>query len=258
MAETRVQRAWLNGMEFATVHPSLILQHINEQAPKILYKTVERPGGGLMELARVTSQRDIILEFAIREGLDYAARMHALQAVNAWAMAGGSLELSDHPGQFIRVSLTAAPAMGQLRDWTHDLSMTFTAAWYPYWQDKSVATASAQGMATGSIDLFVLGTAPSCLEAEITPVSSPLQLMTLTSLQSSMGLDLTGAPVPAGETIKIDYDTRHLIRIMHGNDRLLRYRTGDDDVILMPGKQTILVSCNTACNITFKSRGVWL
>ena len=254
----RVQRAWLNGLEFASVHPALMLQHINEQGPKISYKTAERPGGGLMELARVISQRDIILEFAIREGLDFAARQHALQAATAWAMAGGVLELSDHPGQFIRVSLTQAPAMGQLRDWTHDLSMTFTAAWYPYWQDKQLSTVSISGMDTGSAELFVLGTAQTCLEAEISPVASPLHYLTLTSLQSSMGLDLSSAPVQVGSTIRIDYDERHLLRIMCGTDHLLRYRFGADDVILMPGQQTIMYSCSVPCYITLKSRGVWL
>ena len=254
----RIQRAWLNDVEFTDVHPALILQHINEGEPKINHKVATRPGGGLIELARTLERREIILEFAIREGLDFSKRQEVLQAVNAWAWKGGWLELSDHPGQHIFVSLTKAPVLGRLREWTNDLSMTFTAVWYPFWLDMIPQEVSITNSASGSVNMQILGSAPSCLCCDIIPVSTALNSVSISTTNSQMGLSLTSAPVSAENHLMIEYDNNHLLKIYSGSTSLLQYRSGADDLIVLPGYQSISYSFDVACNATFRNWGVWI
>lgn len=258
MTRQRIQRAWLNDVEFTDAHPALILQHISEGEPKVKHTAVNRPGGGLIEYSRVLERREITLEFAIREGLDFAKRQEAYQAAQAWAWGGGWLKLSSHPGQRIYVSLTKAPALGRLREWTNDLSMTFTAVWYPFWQNIEPQTASVVGQSSGTVQLHVLGTAPSCLCAYIYPITDSLTSAIISTAESEMCISLESAPLSAGSQLAIEYDNNHLLNIHCGIFPLLRYRSGSDDLIMMPGYQSIAFSFNTACNVLFENRGVWL
>ena len=254
----QVQRAWLDGVEFASAHPALMLQHINEIEPKLTYKSSARFGGGLIEHSRVMDRREITLEFAIREGLDFARRQEAYQAAVAWAYNGGWLRLSDHPGQRIYVSMTKAPALGRLREWTEDMAITFTAAWYPWWENVDAQEVGVTAQASGTVQMHVLGTAPSCLCCSIVPVTGSLTSAIISTPESEMVISLENTPASAGSTVIIAYDDKHIMWIRCGSYNLLRYRTGSDDLILQPGYQPIGYSFNTTCNVTFWNRGVWL
>lgn len=258
----RVQRAWLNDVEFTDAHPALMLQHINEPDPKVTYKTAAKPYGGLVELSRSVERREIILEFAIREGLDFTRRQEAYEKAIAWAWNGGWLKLSDHPGQQIYVTLSSAPALGRLREWTEDIALTFTAAWYPYWQDIVEQTAAHVNAAShDALPLTVFGNMPSCISCDITPVSGSLSEVELAIDGTYMHINITDANyyVPVGTALTLGYDFRHLLYIRKGTTSLMQFRSGADDLIAQPGLRTVAYNCHgVSCNVVFRSKGVWL
>ena len=112
----RHQQVWLNNVDLASVHPSVLLQHINEGELKLLQRWNDRPGGGQMLLSNQYQQKEIIIEFAIRDGRNYDRRLEAFAAVCQWAAGGGWLEISSRPGQKIFVTLSQMPVIGRLRN----------------------------------------------------------------------------------------------------------------------------------------------
>lgn len=252
----RDQRVWLNGVEFGSAHPKLLLQHITEAPPEVEVKTTARAGApGQYVTGLVPSRRQITVEFAVREALDFAARAEAVSAAAAWAWGGGWLELSSRPGLRIRVEPTELPGPNRLREWTQTLRMVLTAHSWPLWEEVNPSSASGTGTSL-TLQLPVGGTFETRLEAEITPQSGTLTSAEITADGQTM--TLSGLSVAAGTALKIFYDERHLLHIEAGSAGLLGKRTGDD-LALTPGtRHAVGVTVNTACAVTVRARGCWL
>lgn len=250
----RHQQVWLNGMDLASVHPSILLQHINEGELKLAQRWNDRPGGGQMLLSNQFQQKEILIEFAIRDGRDYDRRLEAFTAVCQWAVPGGWLEISSRPGQRIYVTLSQLPTIGRLREWTETMSVHFMAGWYPFWEDITPMTASASGSKTGTISIVAPGTAQSTLDAVI---GSGVKSVILAN-------DATGTEIQISRTqafsdgITIDHDERHLMRIMSGSAAIMKYRTGSDEIILNPGVNTIRYTLDTEAVVHLTAKGAWL
>lgn len=254
----RTQKVWLNSVDFDSVHPALLLQHINEGDLKLNQRWFDRPGGGQLLTTDEPQKREITIEFAIRDGRDYTRRMEAFQAASAWAYGGGWLEVSDRPGQRIYVVASQMPAIGRLREWTENMSIHFTAAWNPFWEEVAPYTAGLTGVTSGSVSMAIPGNTQSHLAARITPTAA---LSTLTLGVEETDTEITIAPatsIAAGTEIDLVYDSHHLLCITAGSTQLMRYRSGSDDLLVNPGTATISYAFSASCDVQLIAGGAWL
>lgn len=253
----RDQHVYLNGVSLETAHPSILLQHIDESAPKADVQTAARGGApGAFVTSAQLRERAVTILFAVREAKDFTIRADAVSAAAAWAAGGGWLSLSSRPGLRLWVTPTELPSIGRLRDWTDDISLTLTAFHWPWWQEESPTAVTATGVgSTGTeITVPVTGCAPAGLEAEITP-GDALTGVTLTSGGRTM--TLSNLSVASGTKLSVYYDERHLLRIEAGGTGLLGKRTGDD-LVLQPGRRAVTVACSTASTVKLWARGCYL
>lgn len=253
----RDQHVYLNGISLEDAHPLILLQHISENAPELDVKTADRAGaaGGFLTGLKPT-KREITVEFAVRERLDFTRRAEAVSAAMAWAMNGGWLSLSSRPGLRIHVNPAQLPAVGKLREWTENSTILFEANEWPLWTDLTPARAElTAGTTAASAYLSAAGTWPTGLEADITPSSAALTSVSISACGKTM--TVSGISVAAESTLKIWWDEHHLLRITAGATGLLNKRTGDD-LILPPGRHEVSVTANTACDVTLMARGCYL
>jgi len=253
----RHQQVWLNGMDLASVHPSVLLQHINEGELKLTQRWNDRPGGGQMLLSNQYQQKEILIEFAIRDGRDYDRRLEAFTAVCQWAAGGGWLEVSSRPGQRIYVALSQMPTIGRLREWTETMSVHFLAGWYPFWEavEPTMATGSGE---SGTISISAPGTAQSCLEAKITSSSGLTSIKLANDATGTEIIIARSTPITAGKEISIAYDDRHLMKITADGTELMRWRTGSDDILLNPGANTIRYELSASGTVQLIAGGAWM
>lgn len=253
----RQQKVWLNGVDLLTVHPAILIQHINESDLKLNQKWMDRAGGFQVLTGNAPQRKEIVIEFAIRDGRDFTRRTEAYTAVCAWAYSGGWLEVSNRPGKKIYVQCSEMPALGKLRDWTENLSIHFVAGWYPFWQETVPMIATATGVSSGLSYLTVPGNWPSNLDATITPTAN-LSSVSLEVDENGTELALTGMNITANTPVHIRHTEQHILCIDANGVDLMQYRTGSDDLILPPGMATINYQFSTACNVTFSAGGAWL
>lgn len=254
----RQQKVWLNSVELTTVHPAILLQQINESDLKMNQRWMDRAGGFQALSTDVPQRKEIVIEFAIREGRDYVRRAEAYSAVCAWAYGGGWLEVSSRPGQKLYVSCAQMPALGNLRDWTENISIRFIAGWYPYWESVAPYVATLQNVSSGSTVISVPGNHKSNLAATIVP-GSDITSITLGVEETGTQIQITtSTAITAGTEIHLRYTDQHLLCIDAGGSDLMQYRTGADDLILNPGASTIDYAFSSACNVTFLAGGAWL
>lgn len=258
ITDGRYQGVWLNNVALSSVHPSILVQHISEGELEYNQTLLGRPLYGNFVARNSPAQREITIEFAIREGLDYARRTEAYQAVCAWAAEGGCLELSSHVGQQIYVICKKLPSLGRLREWNEDMAITFEAARYPFWIDKSYTVQTVSASSGGTIDMSVLGSHETCLELEVTPTGNSMSTVIVGANDKQMLIDLSSHMIPAAETLKLYYDQYHYLHIEHNGTGLLKYRMGSDDIPLKPGVNSVTYTIGVPCDIAFKSRGVWV
>lgn len=254
----RTQQVFLNGVDFATVHSSLLLQHINEGDLKLNQRWTDRPGFGQMLTTNGPQRREITIEFAIRDGRDYVNRLEAFTAVCAWAYDGGWLEVSDRPGQKIYVVPSQMPTIGRLREWTADMSIQFVAGWYPFWEETEPTTSTLTGVTSGSTTLTIPGNVQSCLAAKITS-SSGLTSITLGVAETDTEITIEReTAITAGKEIRLIYNDQHLLLINASGTDLMRWRTGSDNLLVNPGTATINYEFSAASNVQLIAGGAWL
>lgn len=252
----RDQKVYLNGTDLESVHPAIMLQHIQDGGVTLNTKATDMAGTpGQWLSANKPQKREIVIEFAIRERLDFTVRADAINAVTAWAMAGGWLELSNRPGLRLWVQATELPSLGKLREWTNSIKMSFTAYAWPFWVEKQPLRASDLAVTTGTLTVSAVGTWETRLEAEIIPDSATLTSAALTAGDETM--TLTGLSVAAGKTLAIYWDANHLLHIEADGTGVLGKRTGDD-LLIRPGRTTVSMTFNTACGVTMWARGCYL
>ena len=93
----RDQHVYLNGISLTDAHPLILLQHISEGAAELDVSTADRAGapGAFVHGIRL-KRRQITVEFAVRERLDFAKRAEAVSAAAAWARPSRPLSAFRH------------------------------------------------------------------------------------------------------------------------------------------------------------------
>lgn len=254
--------AWMNGKRLGDLG-QIIIQQVSESAPdqEIVYGVRPIRAGQNVRRNRRKALR-VSLSIAIRELFDLPRRTAILQQIAGWAAGGGILELSNHPDQQLHVICKSVPALGDVRDYTSEMTIEFEADEIPYWEDKAAVSASATTGASGSATLFVPGT---CRDVPVTAVFTPGSGSTVTSLSVSVtgggktnAIALSGFSASAPVTFGRDEHDR--LQITAGTASLLRYRSAasDDDLIIPAGAVTCTWVSNVSVTPAFSAKGRWL
>lgn len=254
------QDAWLNGLALSAANPLILVQNVIENTPKSSQKTVIRPGtNGLFLTENRVDCREIMIEFGIRERLDYAARAAAVGVAAAWGRAGGWLEIAQRPGQQIWVVMTAMPALGKPSEWNKTISMTLTAYAFPYWIERIGNRAQSVGAGTDTeLTLSVGGTEPTMLEAVITPTAA-LHTVSI-SVDDGSAFELDGLTVAAETPLTITVDPYRLLTVTANGTGLLSKRSDTcfNPLSLTPGQHTVQVETDVNCAVALTAKGVFL
>lgn len=250
--------AWMNGVRLSDIGPIYIKQ-VNEPGPEMEITYTERPTRGGQEVARRRRKAlKVSIVAQIHELFDLIRRTEVRQAIAAWS-DGGILELSNHPGQRLRVISTGDPGIGAARDFNSDIEIEFEANEVPYWEERDYSTAGGTG-SSGSFALRIPGTAKEVpVEAVFTPSAAITELtVTVACGGVTQSIQLTGMSVSGAITFGRDVCDR--ITIYSGNTNLMPYRTqaSADDLTVPAGNATVSFTASGSGSITFRARGRWL
>ncbi len=250
--------AWMDGVQLSSIG-DVIIQNVNEPAPDQETTYVQRPvrsGQDVQKNKRKSLK--VTIETVIRELYDLPRRTRIQQAVAEWA-TGGVLELSNHPGQRLRVIGKASPALGKVRDYNSTVSIELEADVVPYWENLQPNSASGSG-SSGSVSLLIDGTADEIpVEATFTP-SGTLTSLTVTVACGGVTRQIALSGMSVSGTVVFGRDDYDRLTIKNGSTSLLRYRSDSsaDDLIVPHGNATVSWSANVSGSMVFSARGRWL
>ena len=209
---------------------------------------------------------DVTVKFRIRlKKRDMAERDSVLEAVNAWALPGGWLTTNYKTGRRIRVFLAQAAGEGDPWDWTKEYALVFRACGVPYWQESTATSVTSEGIATGTVQLTVPGSAKGVLNYQFKNTSgSTINNMSI-MCTGGYSMIFDGLGLANGETLVADhYDTGKLcylrLRIKNTSNSyrsVLAKRTGGvgDDLTVSPGAVTVTLDSTGAGNLTVSCFG---
>ena len=237
--------AWLDGLPLHEIDPTIYILDIQEDPAKMDISTATKAGGaGRFVVTRQRQTLSVTILFAIREQ-DVTRRKAIMQKVIAWAKGGKYLAINDRPDQRLRVEVDELPTVQSALRWTQDLSITFTAYAFPFWENTYHDSLTISDAASMS----VAGDADSApVDVSITPSGNTV---TVKADRTTITLtDLSGA-------VEITHGDDGLLRVMSGGESILSHRTPEssDDLTATPGRvNDFSIEGGTA---TFRVRGVW-
>lgn len=244
---------WLNDVALRDVDRRVLIRELHDNAPQVEAVWGDNPGRSgqrLIDLRRVN--RQINVEFAIREVYDMGARQSVLDAVNAWARDGW-LKTNTQPGRRIYVTATSWAGLNNARNYADGYTIGLTAAASPYWEDDVPMTyagsgASLSGSATNR------GTADALPDVTITARGA------LTHAEIGVGdtaFIFDGLTLGAGDALTIAHDERGFLQIKAAGASAMGFRTAqsDDELIAAPGINAVTFEGDAACDVSVAVRG---
>lgn len=244
----------LNDIPLSSIDSMIYVSDIGYTPIALQYSTSRIAGlDGVRTTGKRLETNRIAVAFELRQ-YRTEKRQNALQAIIKWCASGGWLETSDRPGQHIYVKCSRFPAVASALRWLDSLTIEFTAFDYPYWTDK---IANVVTVASGSSDtLYLPGAFPSFVEAVITP-SGAITGFTLGC--SGTSIQITDVSITTPITLTYT-EEHHLLHIQTYGIPILDKRTAasDDDLIAMPGNNTVSFSAVGSASCEFSARGVYL
>lgn len=240
----------LDGASLSGLDDRICILDIQEDAPKLRSSAFPLPGGG-QHLTQARESLTVRVTFAIQEE-NPTQRKKAVQAVLAWAMQGGVLTVSDHPGQQLTVSCTALPAV-TCEAWTEPLTIAFTTTHCPYWEDKSATVITG----TGAQTLTVPGTAESTpVDATITNTGTEDVTRVIIQCGASC-IIFEDILLPAGGKLILQVKDGLLTAHIYGEGILPNRTANSADLLLAPcGKAcTVYATALQPLQATFSARG---
>ncbi|MBQ8202215.1 MAG: hypothetical protein IJZ74_10685 [Clostridia bacterium] len=205
----------LNQIPLDSLDTCIHITDLTELSPKHRIVTAATPGNGLRLLRRTRDSLTVRVSFILHE-YDTVRRRNVLQKVYAWASPGGTLTVSDRPGQQLTVICEKLPAMSALT-WLDEMSIDFTACEIPFWEasQRTAVTTSDNALLT------LPGTADECPVSCTVVNTGDAAFTTLTLTVGDTSMTFTGLSVAAGESF-----------LLNVNDGCLSAKTGDTSVLL--------------------------
>lgn len=240
----------LNGVSLSSLNSRICILDIRQDAPKLRASAFALPGGG-QHFTQTRESLTLRVTFAIQSETP-AQRRKTAQAVFAWAMQGGVLTVSDHPGQQLTVVCAELPATS-CEDWTEPLTIAFTTTHCPYWEDASATTVTG----TGAQTLTLPGTADSApVDATITNAGTE-DVTRLIIQCGATSLVFEDVLLPAGDKLYLQTKNGVLSAVIAGESVLARRTAGSSDLLLAPcGKAcTVYATALQSLQATFSARG---
>lgn len=249
--------AWMDGVQLSAIG-AIIIQDV-EEAPadyETTYSAQPVLGGRRVLSSRRRSMR-VTITAAIRELYDLKKRTAILASMASWC-SGTYLELSNHPGQRLRVTRAAYPALGMVRNYTQQIQLIFEANEIPWWEETLTVSVTGTG-ASGAARLMMPGNGPECpVDVIVTPSGTLTSLaVSCASGGVSRGIYVSGISVSA--PILFTHNGNRL-DITCAGQTLLPYRSegSNDDLIIPAGLVVLAWDASGAVSIEFKGRGRWL
>lgn len=241
----------LDDILLSSLDDHICVLDIKENTPKLRTTALSMHPDGQHLLRQTRESLTVQVHFAIHEE-DPTRRREAMQVVCAWAAKGGLLTTSDRPGQQLTVICTETPAMSA-DDWTEALTLSFTTAHSPYWEDAE----PTQVTGSGAMMLTVPGT------ADFAPVDAAI-FNTGTAPVTHLSLHCGSTYIifediflPVGGQFFLQ-NTKGVLFAHINGESVLRHRTsGSADLLLAPCGQECLVSALALqpLQATFTARG---
>ena len=231
----------LDGILLSSLDESICVLDIREDAPKLRTTSLIQYPEGHRLLQQQRESLSVQIRFSIHEE-DPIRRREVAQAVHAWAAKGGLLTSSDRPGQQMAVLCTGYPATAA-EDWTEVLTLVFTSARVPYWEDAELTAV----VGSGTMTLTAPGTAKSTpVDVQIVNnAGMPLTKLMIRCGDTQMAFD--GIEFTAGSSFLLTQSTGTLIARIGGKS-VLPCRTPDSD-------DALLVPCGTSCTVSASADG---
>lgn len=252
---------WLDRQGLQDIDDAIAVLDIQEAGATINTQAVQLvglDGSRIIRRQRASLQVNILL--AVREQ-NIPRRQAIIQRINRWARGGGYLEVSDRPGQRLRVTLDTPLTVSSALRWTQTLTLSFMAYERPYWE--SIQETAARFDAAASVhngSLRLPGDAPYALaEAELTSAQGGTGDVTVAVGDTSITLE--NVSLAAGDVIRIGYDDSAVLRITRGEESLLAHRTArsSDDLLAVPGRSNdVRILAPVDVQATISARGCWL
>lgn len=250
------KRAALGGVWLDELHEAIVIQRIDTGTPQRNITTASMMGGAGQ---RITGDHwetlEATVEFAINlPKREMEARRQVFETVTAWAIRGGWLTVNWMPNRRLWVDRVVLPQGGDMWEWTTNYTITFRAYSVPFWQEEMPVTAAHQLITNGSVNIEVGGNVQSVLDVDFRNRSG----MTINNFTITAGgnrLVLSSLGLGGTETLSISHGTDGLLRITAGGRSVLDRRTGDDDLYVMPGANTVRIQSDRAGALTVRSYG---
>ena len=217
-----MRRAALNGVELDSLDDRILIQGIDEAAGRDQVTAVSLGGApGSRMTGKHRDWLDVTVRFTINEkSYRPGNRDEVMDKVKAWAENGGVLTVNYKTGKQLSVICFQQPAAGDLAT-RREYSIVFRAYGVPYWED---------GGALQNVTVSVNETE-----------------MSFTGLNLANNGSLVVDHAEAGGIL--------YLRAMAGEDSVLGKRSGNDELILKPGNNTIAYEASGDVIVTVSAKG---
>lgn len=243
----------LNGTLLSSLDSTICILDIREEAPELRVKTAALQAGQRI-LQRSRDKLTIHIDFAIHE-TTLSRRSAVMQAIRNWAEKGGVLGTSDRLGLQLQVVCTGVPGLAA-GDMTQTLTLSFTSAFCPYWEDATVTSASSDSTVTMTIP----GNAPDTPVSAVVINRGTANMTTLTLHCSSTRLVFEGISLRPGGMFNLLYTDGLLTASIMGANVLHCRTAASDDELLAPCGRTATpyATGDQPLQVTFSVRGRYL
>lgn len=252
-------RISVGGVQMDSLDSNLIILDIsNAQPDRTRQEYTVANFNGLDYGSEYVGRQTVTVTFELHI-YDIKKRNAALQKVNAWAKAGGTLIINDREKQrLMNVVCQQYAEMTSVLKWTEPLTVVFATTYQPYWVSDTAVTRTLTGK-SASGTLTMDGNVGSALVS--VTVTAQGNVSSIQLVCGSTTLKLTGLNMTNGQKLVVDYSRNRYLRIrLEGSSVLTKLDPSSADNLLAEcGKtSTVSVTANNKVTAVFTARGCWL
>ena len=259
-------RVSLDHVQLDEIDPRIIIKGIDCGAGK---DNVTAVATGRGDGTRITGKRRESVEVQVRFSMNIRRntmeeRAAVLEAVKAWAAAGGWMRVNYKPNRRLYVDEVVTPGEGDLWKRTSEYTIVFRAHAIPFWMENAAVSAVTRTNKEASGTIAVAGSAETPAELTLENMSGAL----INKAEITIGSDkmaFEALELAASESLVIDHSItkgkfviRIRIRNAAGNYRSVlakRTETSADEFMMAPGDNAFSFSAQRACRLTVSCRG---